>query len=96
MLILLALIAAAVAGIAVHYTVPHRSTRGAVLAPAMAAAAAGITYTALQWAGLDEGNAWLWVASIAVPVAVAYAVVGVLSRARLASDAAERIRLGIS
>lgn len=96
MLILLALIAAAVAGIAVHYTVAHRSTRGVLLAPALAAATAGITYTALQWAGLDEGNLWLWVASIALPVVVTSAVVGVLARARLARDAQERVRLDIS
>lgn len=96
MLILLALIAAATAGIAIHYTLPHRSTRGVVLAPALAASTAGVAYTALQWAGQDESSVWLWVVSIGVPIAVTYIVVGALSRSRLAHDERERVRLKIA
>ncbi|HEX5859167.1 MAG TPA: hypothetical protein VFY91_13770 [Microbacterium sp.] len=96
MLILLALIAGAVAGMALHFTLPHRSSRGVVLAPAIGAATAGVLYTILQWAGLAEDNPWLWVASILAPVAVTYVAVTVISRSRVAHDARERIRLGIA
>lgn len=96
MLILLALIAAAALGIAVHYTLPHRSTRGVALAPAVATATAAVVYTALQWAGQGEGSVWLWVASIGLPVVASCVVVGALSRARLAHDQRERVRLNIA
>jgi uncharacterized membrane protein YeaQ/YmgE (transglycosylase-associated protein family) len=96
MLILLALIAGAVAGMILHFALPRRSTRGVVLAPAIGAASAGVLYTALQWAGLAEDNPWLWVVSILVPVAITYVTVSVLSRSRVAHDAHERSRLGIA
>ncbi|HWI32129.1 MAG TPA: hypothetical protein VNT50_11605 [Microbacterium sp.] len=96
MLILLALIAGAVAGMAIHFAMPHRSDRGVVLAPAIGAATAGVLYTSLQWAGFAEDNPWLWAVSIVVPVAVAYLATLLLTRARGKRDAAERTRLGIA
>lgn len=96
MFILLALIAAVVAGIAIHFTLPHRGTRGVVLAPAIAAALAALLYTGLQWAGLAESNVWLWVVSILVPIALTYLVTGILSRTRVAHDEREKVRLRIA
>ena len=96
MLILLALIAGAVAGMAIHFTMAHRGDRGVVLAPAIGAATAGVLYTILQWAGLAEDNPWLWAVSILVPVAVAYLATLVVTRSRVAHDASERKRLGIA
>jgi uncharacterized membrane protein YeaQ/YmgE (transglycosylase-associated protein family) len=95
-LILLALIAGAVAGMVVHLVLPHRATRGAVLAPAIGAATAGVLYTMLQWAGLAEDNPWLWVVSILVPIGVTYVAGAVLVRSRVAHDSRERARLGIA
>ncbi|MGC5170868.1 hypothetical protein ACPW96_09250 [Micromonospora sp. DT81.3] len=96
MLILLALIAGAVAGMVLHFVLPHRSTRGVVLAPAIGAATAGVLYTVLQWAGLAEDNPWLWAASILAPIVVTYVAVSILSRSRIAHDTRERTRLGIA
>jgi uncharacterized membrane protein YeaQ/YmgE (transglycosylase-associated protein family) len=95
-LILLALIAGALAGMVLHFVLPHRATRGVVLAPAIGAATAGVLYTVLQWAGLAEDNPWLWVISILVPALVTYAAVTVLARSRVSHDARERSRLGIA
>lgn len=94
MLILLALIAGAVIGFAVHFTVPHRETRGAALAPVIGTVFAGLTWTALTWSGLPETSPWLWLASLVAPV-LTWPLIVALSRARLAHDAAERSRLGI-
>lgn len=94
MLILLALIAGCVVGLAVHFTLPHRETRGAALAPAAGTVVAGLVWTALTWAGLSETNPWLWLASFAAPLIVWPGVLA-LTRHRRAKDAAERVRLGI-
>lgn len=96
MLILLALIAGAVAGMVIHFVMPHRSERGVVLAPAIGAATAGVLYTILQWAGLAEDNPWLWAVSILVPVVVTYLATLIITRSRVTHDASERKRLGIA
>lgn len=96
MLILLAVIAGVVAGLAIHFTLPNRPARGVVLAPAIGAATAALLYTGMQWAGIAESNPWLWVVSVGVPVIVTYLAVGILSRSRVVHDDAERVRLRIA
>lgn len=93
MLIVLALVAAAAIGLALHFALPLRDTRGVALAPLLEAATAALIYTSLTWLGLAEDNPWLWVASIAIPAVVTAVVVFVVSRARAARDDRERIRL---
>ncbi len=96
MLILFALIVGAVVGIALHLLLPHRASRGAAVAPVLATAVAGATYTALTWLGLAESNPWLWVASLLAPVVVTALVVVFFARARVAHDERERVRLRIA
>jgi len=95
MYILLALIAACALGIAVHYLLPHRATRGVALVPAVATAAAAVIYTVLQWTGVGEDSVWLWLASIAGAVAIAAVAGFALTSSRRRSDAEKRAALGI-
>lgn len=95
MYILLALIAACALGIAVHYLLPHRTTRGVAVVPAVATAASAVIYTVLQWTGVGEGSVWLWVASIAGALAIAAVAGFSMTASRRRSDAAKRTALGI-
>jgi peptidoglycan/LPS O-acetylase OafA/YrhL len=95
MYILLALIATCALGIGVHYLLPHRSLRGVALVPAIATAASAVIYTIMQWAGVSEGNGWLWLASIVGALLIAAVAGLLLTQKRLASDAAKKAALGI-
>jgi hypothetical protein len=95
MYILLALIGACVLGIAAHYVLDGRDLRGVVLTPAIATATAAILYTALQWAGLGEGDIWLWLASILGGAVVAVVATIAIVAVRRRSDAEKITALGI-
>lgn len=95
MLILLALIFAASAGMTLHYVLPHREMRGVALAALLATSVAAILYAGLTWLGLAESNPWLWVASLLGPVVITWVAIVVLTRTRLAHDVRERERLRI-
>ncbi len=93
MQILLGILIAAVVGIAAHFALPQRPTRGVALVPLIAAASGAVAWTALTWAGLGPENPLIWLAALAVPALVTVPVVMALSAARVRSDAAERERL---
>jgi hypothetical protein len=95
MQIVLALLIAAAIGAGVHFLLPHRSTRGVVLAPMIAAAVGGIVWTALTWAGLGIDNPWIWLAAVIAPIVVTVPAVLLISAARVRGDARERTRLGL-
>jgi uncharacterized membrane protein YeaQ/YmgE (transglycosylase-associated protein family) len=95
MQILIALIVGAALGLAVHFLVAHRSTRGAVIGPIVGALAAGLVWTILTWAGIGTDSVWLWLSMFVAAPVVAYPVLVLLSRARVSHDAAERARLKI-
>jgi hypothetical protein len=95
MQILIALIVGAVLGVAVHFHIGHRDTRGVAVAPIVGALSAGLVWTILTWAGVGIDSIWLWLSMFVAPLAVAYPVVILLTRARVAHDAAERARLRI-
>lgn len=96
MLILLPLIVAVALGIAMHYGTPDPHSRGVVLVPGIAASTAAVVWGAMTWLGFAENNPWIWLASLVAPVVVAYPAALLIARARMAHDAAERIRLGIA
>lgn len=96
MQILLALIFGAVYGGVLHFLMPGRASRGAVLAPMLGTVVAGLVYVVLTWAGLTADNAWLWVAALGAPIVVVPIVLIVLTRTRATHDANERLRLKIS
>lgn len=96
MQILLAFIAGAVIGIAAHFVVAARQTRGAALLPVLGALSSGLAWMILTWAGVGIDNIVLWLAALAAPAVVTFPVGLLLTRARLAHDARERTRLQIS
>jgi hypothetical protein len=95
MQILIALIVGAALGVAVHFHVGNRATRGIVIAPMVGAFAAGLTWMILTWAGVGIDSVWLWLSMLVAPLVVTYPVVILLTRTRVAHDAAERARLKI-
>ena len=95
MQILLAFIVGAVIGAALHFVVPGRSTRGVALGPIVGAAAAGLVWMILTWAGVGLDSPWLWLSAFVAPAVVTYPVLLILTRARTGHDARERARLKI-
>lgn len=96
MQILLAFILGAVIGVGIHFQLHQRLTRGVVLAPMIGAVSAGLAWTILTWAGIGIDTPWPWLAALVVPIVVTYPAIIVISRVRVAHDARERERLGIS
>lgn len=96
MYILLALIAAVSIGVGVHFAVPHRTTRGVTVAPAIAAGTAAAVYAICTWSGLGEGSIWTWIASLLVPAVVAWAATTLLTRYRVRHDAERARAAGIA
>jgi hypothetical protein len=95
MQILIALIVGAVIGLAVHFHIGDRASRGVVIAPMVGAFSAGLVWTILTWSGVGIDSIWLWLSMFVAPLVVTYPVVILLTRARVAHDAAERARLRI-
>ena len=95
MQIILAVIVGAAIGLAIHFLVADRPTRGIVIAPIVGALAAGVAWTILTWAGIGTDSVWLWLSMFVAPIVVTYPALVVLSRVRTARDAAERARLKI-
>jgi len=95
MYILLALVAAIALGIALHYALPHRATRGVILTPGVAALVAAAVYAALTWLGWGEGNVWLWLVTLASAIVVPAVLTLILGavRSRRDRDAQRRLRL---
>jgi uncharacterized membrane protein YeaQ/YmgE (transglycosylase-associated protein family) len=93
--ILLAFIVGAVIGAAAHFLVPGRGTRGVALGPILGAAAAGLVWMILTWAGVGLDSPWLWLSAFVAPAVVAYPALVILSRTRTAHDARERAQLKI-
>ncbi|MCK6081023.1 hypothetical protein KZX37_10660 [Microbacterium sp. EYE_5] len=96
MLIVLGLVFGALLGAGAHFALPHRQTRGVAVGPMLGALVGTATWTALTWAGTGPDQFWIWAAAIVVPAVVTAAAIVLLSRARIARDAAERARLGIA
>lgn len=95
MLIVLAVIFGAAEGVIVHYAASHRDVRGPVLAPALGAVLGGAVWMAMTWLGFADSG-WIWLASLAAPLAVTWPAIVAVSQRRLAHDARERVRLGIA
>lgn len=95
MQILLGFIAGAAIGVALHYLVADRSTRGTLVAPIIGAVSAGLAWTILTWVGIGIDSPWPWLAAIVVPALVTWPALVLLARTRIAHDARERVRLRI-
>ncbi|UJP11519.1 hypothetical protein L2X99_08530 [Microbacterium sp. KUDC0406] len=95
MYILLALLAACILGIGLHYLLPFRHLRGVAVTPAIATAASGVIYTAMQWAGIAESNGWLWLASIGGGLLIAAIATCLIAVVRHAADQRAQQAIGV-
>ena len=77
----------AILGLAGRYSVPGRETHGALLIPAIGAAAAAAIWAALTWAGWKFDGGWIWTVSLVFSAVVAVLSAILLSRTRKSSDA---------
>jgi uncharacterized membrane protein YeaQ/YmgE (transglycosylase-associated protein family) len=93
--ILLAFIVGAVIGATAHFLVPGRGTRGVALGPILGAAAAGLVWMVLTWAGVGLDSPWLWLSAFVAPAVVTFPALVILTRTRTAHDARERAQLKI-
>ncbi|NYE19925.1 hypothetical protein [Microbacterium immunditiarum] len=96
MQILLGLIVGACIGVALHFAVPGRSTRGVALAPVLGALVAGLAWMILTWAGQGVDSLWIWLAAFVAPAVTVWPTLVVLARMRDAHDERERERLRIA
>ena len=96
MQILLGLIVGAVIGIALHFLIPGRETRGVALAPIAGAVLAGVTWTALTWAGIGIENPLIWLSALVVPAVIGAPALVALTRFRARRDHEEQVRRGIA
>lgn len=96
MYILLAMIAACVLGIALHFSLPHRDLRGVILTPGLTVLASAACYAILTWLQWGEANIWLWVVSLAAPLVLSGVITVVVGSLRARSDDAERRRAGLA
>jgi hypothetical protein len=80
-------------GALVRYLLPGRGTYGALLLPAVAAAATAIVWVALVWAGWTFDGTWIWVASLGAGVIASFVTALVLPRRRTDADAAKLAQL---
>ena len=95
MQILIALVVGAAIGLAVHFLAKARATRGPVLAPMIGALAAGLVWMILTWAGIGTDSVWLWLSPFVVSW-IAWPIIALIGRSRLAHDERERKRLRIA
>lgn len=79
-------------GLGLRYLLPNRQTYGVLLLPAVGAAAAAITWVAMLWAGIPDGDwGWtVWVAAFLAAIVAPLVVALVVSGRRTAADAHER------
>lgn len=77
----------ALLGLLARYTLPRRQTNGAVLVPAIGAAAAGVVWVALTWLGLEWDQGLIWVISLVLSGATAAAAAVLVGRSREQHDA---------
>ncbi len=96
MQILLAFISGAVIGLAIHFLAPHRETRGAVVAPMIGAASAGLVWLLLTWVGVGIDTPWPWLSALVVPIIVTWPAITLLSRLRVAADTRRKASLRLS
>ncbi|MFO7690702.1 MAG: hypothetical protein R6W83_09165 [Cryobacterium sp.] len=77
----------AILGLLARYTLPGRSTQGAVLVPAIGTAMAALVWVGLTWLGWAYDAGWIWVLSLVVAALVAAASQLAVARSRINEDA---------
>lgn len=78
----------ALLGLLARYTTPRRLTTGVALVPAIGAAAAGVVWVALTWAGLPWDGGVIWWLTFAAAAGTVYASALLVGRSRERHDQA--------
>jgi hypothetical protein len=78
----------AILGLAAHYALPQRHTRGVALVPAIGTAVAGVVWVALTWLGWAWDGGWIWVVSLVAAGLVAGATAFLIGPRRDRADTA--------
>ena len=73
-------------GFLLHAVLPARDHSGVLLLPAVAGAACAVVWAALTWAGLPQGGAVMWSASLGCAVLSAAGLGVPLRRSRRAAE----------
>jgi uncharacterized membrane protein YeaQ/YmgE (transglycosylase-associated protein family) len=94
--IVLAIVFGAVVGLAAHFALPGRPTRGAGIAPLVGAVVGAAVWTGMTWLGQTTSDPWIWLASIVAPAVVTFPAVAILTSVRRRHDEHARTRLGLS
>ena len=84
--LLFVVLGGAILGLGARYLLPRRHTHGAVLVPALGAAAASVLWVALTWAGLKWDGGWIWWITLVGTAAIVAVTDLVLGRVRTVSD----------
>ena len=93
--ILLAAIAGAAIGVAAHFLITGRDTRGVLVAPMLGAIGAAGTWTAMTWAGIGTASPLIWLVAPAAGVVAATVPTLVLAQTRAVSDSRAREALNL-
>ena len=84
--LLFAVLGGLLVGAVAHVVVPRRSTRGALLGPAVGGIVAAVLWEALTWAGWKYDGTWIWVVALAGAGIVTVVLEWVLGRRRTTAD----------
>jgi hypothetical protein len=84
--LLFVILIAAGLGFIVHFVVPGRDTRGALLLGALSASVAAFVWVVLLWLGFTFDGGWIWVFSLAAGTIAALVTAVLLPRRRRSND----------
>jgi len=76
----------AIIGLCARYALPQRHRHGAVLIPALAAAASAAIWVALTWAGMKWDGGWIWWITVIATAVIAVVVDLVVGSTRKRGD----------
>ena len=85
--LLFATLGGAILGLGLRYALPKHDAFGALLLPAVGAAASAAVWAALTWAGWKFSGGWIWVVALAAGAIIAALVGILLARSRTRGDA---------
>jgi hypothetical protein len=84
--LLFVVLGAFIIGLIARYVMPHRELIGALLIPALTAAAAAVVWEICLWAGLQPSQPWIWIITFAIAIAKAFGGSAFLVRRRTKAD----------
>lgn len=80
-------------GLLLRYVLPGRAAYGVLLLPAVGAMATAAVWVGMLWLGQKFDGGWIWVAALGASAVASALVATLVSRRRVAADAAASHRL---